>query len=57
MMMTIFLDAPAQTLNYMIAGFCVIFGFMGIYALSLGIRRRNLERYLELLSYHHEEDE
>jgi CcmD family protein len=40
----------AQTLNYMIAGFCVIFGFMGLYLISIWLRRRNLERELELLN-------
>jgi hypothetical protein len=42
-------DAPAQTTNYMIAGYAVIFGVMLIYLVSLYIRQRNLKQDLELL--------
>jgi hypothetical protein len=42
-------DAPAQTTNYMIAGYAVIFGVMLIYLISLYIRQRNLKQDLEVL--------
>jgi hypothetical protein len=42
-------DAPANTLNYMIAGYFVIFGVMLLYLISLGVRRRNLSQDLEIL--------
>lgn len=38
---------PANTDNYMIAGFIVSFVTMGIYLLSMYIRSRNLNRDLE----------
>jgi hypothetical protein len=48
--MMIFLQqGPAQTSNYMIAGYAVIFGVMAIYLASLAIRRRNLRRDMEVL--------
>jgi len=37
-------QGPAQTQNYMIAGFLVIFGMIGFYILSLIFRRRMLNR-------------
>lgn len=42
-------DTPANTLNYMIAGYAVIFGAMLIYLISLNIRQRNLRQDLEVL--------
>ena len=42
-------DAPANTLNYMIAGYVVIFGIMLLYLVSLVVRRRNLTQDLEIL--------
>jgi hypothetical protein len=42
-------EAPANTLNYMIAGYIVIFGIMLIYLVSLRLRRRNLQQDLEVL--------
>jgi hypothetical protein len=48
--MMIFLQqGPAQTSNYMIAGYAVIFGVMAIYLVSLAIRRRNLRRDMDVL--------
>jgi hypothetical protein len=48
--MMIFLQqGPAQTSNYMIAGYAVIFGVMAIYLISLAIRRRNLRRDMDVL--------
>jgi hypothetical protein len=40
----------AQTMNYMLAGYAVIFGVMALYVISLVVRMRNLraqERMLE----------
>ena len=45
----LFLQAPAETTAYMIAGYAVIFGVMLIYIVSLVIRRRNLAQDLEVL--------
>ena len=36
------MDAPADTLNYFIAGYSVIFGVMLVYLISLFVRFRNL---------------
>ena len=41
---------PADTTSYMIAGFTVIFGVMLLYVLSLVVRKRNLEKDLEVLA-------
>jgi CcmD family protein len=40
---------PAETTGYMIAGYTVIFVVMGLYLISLWLRRRNLEQDLETL--------
>lgn len=48
-MESIFLQGPANTTSYMIAGFTVIFGVMLLYLLSLVIRARNLNQDLEVL--------
>jgi CcmD family protein len=45
----LFQQGPANTLGYMIAGYAVIFGVIGIYVVSLVIRRRNLQRDIEML--------
>ena len=42
-------QAPAETTNYMIAGYSVIFGIMFLYIASLFIRTRNLKRQLVML--------
>jgi len=44
-----FQEAPADTTTFMIAGYAVIFGVMLLYIISLNIRKRNLERDLEVL--------
>jgi CcmD family protein len=44
------LQAPAQTTNYMIAGYTVIFSVILLYILSLVLRTRKLERELLLLT-------
>lgn len=43
------MDAPANTLNYMIAGYAVIFSVNIIYLASLIIRWRNLRQDQEML--------
>jgi hypothetical protein len=43
------MDAPANTLGYMIAGYVVIFGVMLIYLVSLVVRHRNLTQEEEML--------
>jgi hypothetical protein len=48
-MESIFLQGPANTTSYMIAGFTVIFGVMLLFILSLVIRARNLNQDLEVL--------
>jgi CcmD family protein len=45
----IFQDAPANTMNYMIAGYAVIFSVMLVYMISLVVRKRNLEREVKEL--------
>ena len=42
-------EGPAQTLNYMLAGYGVIFGIMVIYLASLVVRWRNLKQEEEIL--------
>lgn len=42
-------QGPADTLDFMIAGYVVIFSVMLIYLVSLIVRRRNLQRDLEIL--------
>jgi len=42
-------EGPAQTTNYMLIGYAVIFGSMLIYVISLYLRQRNMERDLELM--------
>jgi hypothetical protein len=46
---TLIQEGPAQTTNYMVYGYIVIFGVMLLYLLSLYIRRRNLEQDMELM--------
>lgn len=43
-------QAPAETTNYMIAGYSVIFSIMLLYIVSIFIRGRNLRRDQETLS-------
>jgi hypothetical protein len=45
----LFLETTPDTFTYMLAGFIVIFGVMGLHLLSLWVRRRNLQRDLMLL--------
>jgi hypothetical protein len=43
------MEEPANTINFMLAGYGVIFGVMGIYLASLIIRWRNLRQDEEIL--------
>jgi CcmD family protein len=42
-------QGPANTVNYMIAGYAVIFSVILIYLVSLAIRHRNLKQDLDVL--------
>ena len=44
-----FQEGPADTLNYMIAGYAVILGTMGLYIVSLIMRFRSLRQDEALL--------
>lgn len=43
------MEGPANTLNYMLAGYGVIFGIMFVYLASLVIRWRNLRQDEQIL--------
>lgn len=43
------MDAPADTLNYFIAGYAVIFGSILLYIVSMVLRGRNLKQDEEML--------
>ncbi|MEP0806767.1 MAG: hypothetical protein HRF47_14905 [Chloroflexota bacterium] len=45
----LFQTATPDTSAYMIAGFVISFVVMGLYAASLYLRRRNLQRDMEML--------
>ncbi len=47
--MEFLLQGPADTLDFMIAGYVVIFGVMLVYLISLYVRSRNLKQDLEIL--------
>ena len=42
-------DAPADTASYMILGFGVILGLIGLYLASLAVRWRSAQRDLRML--------
>ena len=42
-------EGPADTTNFMIAGYAIIFGVMLVYLISLLVRQRNLNKDLEVL--------
>jgi len=50
-------EGPANTTDFMIAGYAVIFGVMLIYLASLYLRRRNLKQDLEVLRELDEQDQ
>ncbi len=50
MLILLLQQAPAETTNYMIAGYAVIFSIMLLYVISIFVRRRNLRRDLEILT-------
>jgi CcmD family protein len=43
------LDAPADTFNFMVLGYAVIFLTIGLFIVSLVVRSRNLKREIEML--------
>ena len=43
-MLPLLQEGPAQTVNYFVAGYVVIFGVMALYLVSLIVRKRNLRR-------------
>lgn len=45
----LFQTATPDTSGYMIAGFVISFVVMGLYVASLSLRRRNLQRDMEML--------
>jgi hypothetical protein len=45
----LFQPPPAETYEYMVLGFAVILGIMGLFIISLMVRFRNLRRDLDLL--------
>ena len=47
--MNYLVQAPANTLTYYIAGYTVFFSVMILYLVSLWLRKRNLQRDLELM--------
>ncbi len=48
-MLALLQEGPAQTANYMVAGYVVIFGVIALYLASLVVRTRNLSQDLETL--------
>ncbi len=48
-LLSILQQTTPDTVDYMIAGYVVIFGVIGLYLASYLIRNRNLKRDLELL--------
>jgi hypothetical protein len=42
-------EAPADTFGYMVLGYGVIFGVIGLFILSLVVRVRNRNQELELM--------
>lgn len=53
----LFAEGPANTLNYMIAGYAVFFIAMILYLASLLMRYRNLKQDLEVLEEIEQHDE
>ena len=49
------MDGPADTLNYFLAGYAVIFGLMLVYIASLVVRWNSLKKDEELLKELEEE--
>jgi hypothetical protein len=53
----LFAEAPANTVNYFIAGYTVFFTVMILYLVSLFVRWRNLKQDLEVLHEVEQRDE
>ncbi|MBN1666030.1 MAG: hypothetical protein JW862_03050 [Anaerolineales bacterium] len=49
-------QGPAETTNYFIAGYTIIFLVMGLYVASYFIRFRNLRQEIQLLEELHQEN-
>jgi CcmD family protein len=49
MLAMILQQAPAETTNYMVAGFAVIFSVMLLYVVSLVLRTRRLKGELQMI--------
>ena len=45
----LFQEIPAETTNYMILGYTIVFGTLAAYLFSLYSRKRNLEKDKEVL--------
>jgi hypothetical protein len=52
-----FAEGPANTVNYMIAGYTVFFTVMILYLTSLLVRYRNLKQDLDVLQEVEQRDE
>lgn len=48
-MATLLQQGPAQTSGYMIAGFSIIIGLIGVYVMSLFLRLRKIDRAIGIL--------
>ncbi|HEY4693028.1 MAG TPA: hypothetical protein VIH16_06290 [Bellilinea sp.] len=44
------MEGPANTVNYFVAGYAVIFGVLGFYLVSLIVRWRNLKQDESMLA-------
>lgn len=44
------MQGPAETINYMLMGFGVILGVLGLYLLSMWVRYRNLQQDAEVIA-------
>ena len=53
----LFAEGPANTVNYLIAGYTVFFTVMILYLASLLMRQRNLKQDLEVLQEVEQRDE
>ena len=52
-----FQEGSADTTNFMIAGYVIIFGVMLIYLVSLLVRQRNLQKDMQVLEEIQSEEE
>lgn len=45
----LFQQGPAETFNYMVLGYAVILGVMGVYIANIALRFRNMRHDLKVL--------